>query len=73
MICDCAFCILAEDGKQAEIGFTLAHQHHEKGDATEVIKGLLEHFWLNIYPLVVAFLSVYRLQILTDLTSGLYS
>ncbi|MBD2499512.1 GNAT family N-acetyltransferase [Anabaena azotica] len=45
MIGDCAFCILADDGKQAEIGFTLARQHQGKGYATETVTCLLNYLF----------------------------
>ncbi|HLO86817.1 MAG TPA: GNAT family protein [Nostocaceae cyanobacterium] len=49
MIGDCAFCILAEDGQQAEIGFTLARQHQGQGYGTEAVKSLLEHLFVNYH------------------------
>jgi aminoglycoside 6'-N-acetyltransferase len=43
LIGDCAFCILAEDSQQAEIGFTLARQYQGKGYATEAVSRLLDY------------------------------
>ncbi|MGI2906319.1 GNAT family N-acetyltransferase [Tolypothrix sp. VBCCA 56010] len=48
MIGDCAFCI-ATDGKQAEIGFTLATMHQGKGYATEAITRLLDYLFLECH------------------------
>lgn len=45
LIGDCAFCILAEDSQQAEIGFTLARQYQGKGYATEAMKRLLDYLF----------------------------
>jgi aminoglycoside 6'-N-acetyltransferase len=45
IIGDCAFCILAEDGQQAEIGFTLSRQHQGKGYATEAVSCLLAYLF----------------------------
>ncbi|MDZ8108994.1 MAG: GNAT family protein [Nostoc sp. DedQUE12a] len=45
MIGDCAFCILADDGRQAEIGFTLMRSHQGKGYATEAVTKLLEYLF----------------------------
>ncbi|MBD2294091.1 GNAT family N-acetyltransferase [Anabaena sphaerica FACHB-251] len=45
IIGDCAFCILAEDGQQAEIGFTLSRQHQGKGYATEAVTCLLAYLF----------------------------
>jgi len=42
---DCAFCVLAEDNHQAEIGFTLAREHQGRGYATEAVGRLLEHLF----------------------------
>ncbi|MBD2252960.1 GNAT family N-acetyltransferase [Nostoc parmelioides FACHB-3921] len=47
MIGDCAFCILADDSKQAEIGFTIAQTHQGKGYATEAVTCLLEYLFKN--------------------------
>jgi aminoglycoside 6'-N-acetyltransferase len=49
MIGDCAFCILAEDGQQAEIGFTLIRPHQGQGYATEAVKSLLEYLFVNYH------------------------
>ncbi len=45
MIGDCAFHILAEDARQAEIAFTLARQHHGKEYATEAVTRLLDYLF----------------------------
>jgi RimJ/RimL family protein N-acetyltransferase len=45
MIGDCAFHILAEDGQQAEIGFTFSRPHQGKGYATEAVTRLLEYLF----------------------------
>lgn len=47
MIGDCAFCILVDDGKQAEIGFTLAREYQGQGYATEAITCLLEYLFIT--------------------------
>jgi RimJ/RimL family protein N-acetyltransferase len=44
MIGDCAF-YLAEDSKQAEIGYTLAGTYQGKGYATEAVDRLLEYLF----------------------------
>lgn len=51
LIGDCAFCILAEDSQQAEIGFTLARQYQGKGYATEAVRRLLDYLFgeLNLH------------------------
>lgn len=48
MIGDCAFHILAEDARQAEIGFTLARQYQGKGYATEAVARLLDYLFREI-------------------------
>ncbi|MBD2386419.1 GNAT family N-acetyltransferase [Cylindrospermum sp. FACHB-282] len=47
MIGDCAFCILAEDGQQAEIGFTLGLSHQKQGYGTEAVNRLLQHLFID--------------------------
>ena len=42
---DCAFCVLAEDSRQAEIGFTLARAHQGQGYAAEAVARLLDHLF----------------------------
>lgn len=51
IIGDCAFCILAEDGKQGEIGFTLARKYQGNGYATEAVICLLNYLFnhLNLH------------------------
>jgi RimJ/RimL family protein N-acetyltransferase len=45
---DCAFCVLAEDKQQAEIGFTLARTHQGKGFAKEAVMRLLEYLFVEL-------------------------
>lgn len=45
---DCAFYILAEDPRQAEIGFTLAAAHQGKGYAAEAIARLLVYLFTDL-------------------------
>lgn len=45
LIGDCAFCVMAEDPQQAEIGFTLAHRFQGRGYATEAVAALLGHLF----------------------------
>lgn len=51
LIGDCAFCVLAEDPRQAEIGFTLARAFRGKGYITEAVTRLLDHLFhdLNLH------------------------
>lgn len=42
---DCAFCVVGEDSRQAEIGFTLARAYHGRGYATEAVSRLLDHLF----------------------------
>lgn len=44
---DCAFQVL-EDGRQAEIGFTLAREFQGKGYATEAVRRLLEYLFRDL-------------------------
>ncbi|QSJ15109.1 GNAT family N-acetyltransferase [Nostoc sp. UHCC 0702] len=44
MIGDCAFCI-ANDGRQAEIGFTRSQTHQKQGYATEAVTRLLDYLF----------------------------
>ena len=48
MIGDCVFHILAEDAKQAEIGFTLSSLYQGKGYATEAVMKLLEYLFVDL-------------------------
>ena len=50
LIGDCAF-KTAEDGIQAEIGYTLARQFHRRGYATEGVTGLIDYLFgtLNMH------------------------
>jgi len=45
MIGDVAFHRLAEDARQAEIGFTLSRRHQGKGYATEAVTRLLDYLF----------------------------
>ena len=45
MIGDCAFHLLAEDARQAEIGFTLSRDYQGQGYMTEAIHGLLRYLF----------------------------
>ncbi|PKO19255.1 MAG: GNAT family N-acetyltransferase [Chloroflexi bacterium HGW-Chloroflexi-10] len=51
MLGDCAFYVMAEDERQAEIGFTLAKENHGKGFATEAVTRLLAYLFedLNLH------------------------
>jgi RimJ/RimL family protein N-acetyltransferase len=42
---DCAFHILPQDARQAEIGFTLARQHWGQGYASEALQALLGYLF----------------------------
>jgi RimJ/RimL family protein N-acetyltransferase len=48
MIGDCAFHILAEDARQAEIGFTLSRSYQGKGYATEAVLRLLDYLFREV-------------------------
>ncbi len=48
MIGDCAFKITAGDHRQAEIGITLARQHHGRGYATEAVDCLVDHLFIDM-------------------------
>lgn len=45
LIGDCAFCVLADDARQTEIGFTLAAAFHGQGYATEAGTRLLAYLF----------------------------
>ena len=45
MLGDCAFHLLAEDDRQAEIGFTLAGPYQGQGYASEAVTRLLEYLF----------------------------
>jgi RimJ/RimL family protein N-acetyltransferase len=45
MIGDCAFCVLEEDARQAEIGFTLATAYQGRGYAAEGVARLLDYLF----------------------------
>ncbi len=42
---DCAFCLLPPDGRQAEIGFSLARAYQGQGYATEAVRRLLDYLF----------------------------
>jgi RimJ/RimL family protein N-acetyltransferase len=48
MIGDVAFCILQEDGRQAEIGFTLSRRYQYQGYATEAVRQLLDYMFSDL-------------------------
>jgi RimJ/RimL family protein N-acetyltransferase len=48
MIGDCAFCILADDPRHAEIGFTLAPAHRGHGYATAAVRRLLAYLFEEV-------------------------
>ena len=43
LVGDCAAHVRADDPRQAEIGFTLAAEHHGRGYATEAVRRLLRY------------------------------
>jgi aminoglycoside 6'-N-acetyltransferase len=45
MIGDVAFCVLKEDDRQAEIGFTLSRRYQGQGYATEALRRLLAYLF----------------------------
>jgi RimJ/RimL family protein N-acetyltransferase len=45
---DCAFQILMEDPRQAEVGFTLARPYQGQGFATEALTRLLDYLFLDL-------------------------
>lgn len=48
MIGDCAFTLLAEDERQAEIGFTLAPAYQGQGYAVEAVARLLDYLFADL-------------------------
>jgi aminoglycoside 6'-N-acetyltransferase len=48
LIGDCAFHILADDSRQAEIGFTLARKYQGYGYATEAVTRLLDYMFRDL-------------------------
>ncbi len=48
LIGDCAFCVLKEDPRQAEIGFTMARAYHGQGYMTEAVHRLLEYLFTDL-------------------------
>jgi RimJ/RimL family protein N-acetyltransferase len=47
LIGDCAAHVPADDSRQAEIGFTLAPEHHGHGYATEAVRRLLHYLLIE--------------------------
>ena len=47
MIGDCGFCV-SGDGRQAEIGYTLARQHQGQGYASEALARLLDYLFFDL-------------------------
>jgi aminoglycoside 6'-N-acetyltransferase len=45
LIGDCAFQVLADDERQAQIGFTFAPAYQKQGYATEAVTGLLDYLF----------------------------
>ncbi|HSH01651.1 MAG TPA: GNAT family protein [Anaerolineae bacterium] len=45
---DCAFCVLAEDGQQAEIGYTLATRAQGYGYGREAVSCLLDYLFVEL-------------------------
>ncbi len=58
LVGDCAFCVLTEDPRQAEIGFTLAPLQRGNGCATEAVQGLLTYLFAD--------LSLHRVRAICD-------
>lgn len=48
LIGDCAFSVLAEDARQAEIGFTLARAYQGQGYATEAVGRLVDYLFADL-------------------------
>lgn len=48
LVGDCAFCVLAKEPQQAEIGFTLARRHQRNGYAGEAVTALLEYLFSGL-------------------------
>lgn len=49
LIGDCAFCVLAEDGRQAEFGITLARDYQGQGYGREAIARLLHYLFMDLH------------------------
>lgn len=49
LIGDCAFCLLSEDSRQAEIGFSLAQQYQGQGYGTEAVSRLLRYLFQDLW------------------------
>lgn len=45
MIGDCAFCVLSDSTRQAEIGYSLARAYHGNGYAAEAVSRLLDYLF----------------------------
>lgn len=48
LIGDCGFTVLAEDHRQAEIGFTLARAYHGKGYAAEAVGRVIDYLFRDL-------------------------
>ena len=48
MLGDCAFCVLADEPRQAEIGFSLAAAHQGQGYASEAVRRLLAFLFTDL-------------------------
>lgn len=49
LIGDCAFCLLREDSRQAEIGFSLAKQYQGQGYGSEAVDRLLQYLFQELW------------------------
>jgi RimJ/RimL family protein N-acetyltransferase len=49
MIGDCAFCLLREDSRQAEVGFSLIQAYQGQGYATEAVERLLDYLFQDLW------------------------
>lgn len=49
LIGDCAFCLLSEDSRQAEIGFSLAQQYQGQGYGSEAVDRLLGYLFQDLW------------------------
>lgn len=48
LVGDCAFCVLPEDGQQAEFGITLAGEYQRRGYAGEAIARLIRYLFADL-------------------------
>ncbi len=49
LIGDCVFCLLAEDPRQAEIGYSLIQRYQGQGYATEAVQRLLRYLFEDLH------------------------